>query len=106
MAGGSIDALIDGRNPTGNQFNLRVVDGAEFMLEITHRLRRQILRHHQIEKAFHLRRHQAHRLIDMRHRRPTGVKVFEFGALGMIRAERRHPGDVRFRRRADLKLSP
>ena len=50
MAGGSIDALVQGRHPASHQFDLGMVDGPILVVKIPHRRGRQALVCHQVKK--------------------------------------------------------
>src|SRR5229473_4699820 len=58
MAGRSIDALVDRRDPAGEQLDLCMRDRPVFAAEIPHRRTRQILMSDQIKEAPRFVRHR------------------------------------------------
>ena len=90
MPGGSVKALVEGRDAARQQLDLGVVDGAVFAVEVTHGRARQILGGDQIEHAAHLVRHQAQGTPDVG-REGAGVEV-GFGSAGIFGYQPGQPG--------------
>src|SRR5260370_8936070 len=86
MAGRSIDALVDGRDPAGQQLDLRMCDRPVFVAEIPHRRARQILMPDQIKEAPRLVRHQGQGATDVGGRAGEIIRLIPPVLL---------PGDVR-----------